>query len=138
MARKRTITRPAPTQAELLADDREDEVVEGVGQEQAAREPALAEAGAEDAAEGQREVALDAVEAEARRVVPRVEPRRDPVHLVAAHEHQDHGGDGGRRHRDQVEDVGAGQEEHRERGEREDRTRCRGPAPGGRARRPGR
>ena len=37
-----TITSPAAEQPELLADDREDEVVAGVGQEQPAGEPALA------------------------------------------------------------------------------------------------
>ena len=67
MARNRTITSPAAQQPELLADDREDEVVEGVGQEQAAGEPALAEARAEDPAERQGEVALDAVEPDAGR-----------------------------------------------------------------------
>ena len=50
--------------AELLADDREDEVVEGVGQEQAAREPALAEPRPRDPAEREGEEALDAVEAQ--------------------------------------------------------------------------
>ena len=58
---------PGAQQAELLADDREDEVVRRVGQEQAAGEAALAEARPDEAAEREREVALDAVEAEAGR-----------------------------------------------------------------------
>ena len=48
---------------ELLADDREDEVVPGVRQVEAAGELALAEPRAEDAAEAEGEQPLDRVEA---------------------------------------------------------------------------
>ena len=50
---------------ELLADDREDEVVAGVREEQAAGQPALAEPRAEDAAEPERDQPLDRVVADA-------------------------------------------------------------------------
>jgi hypothetical protein len=109
----------APEQAELLADDREDVVVERVGQEQPAGEPALAEAGPEQPAETQGEVPLDAVEPDAGRVRPRVEPGVDAVHLVAAQEHHRDGRDRREAKADEVQDVRAGEEEHRERGERE-------------------
>src|SRR5439155_25471373 len=60
-----------PDEPELLADERGDEVVRGVWQLQPAGELALAETRPEDAAEAEREQALDRVEAGPERVCPR-------------------------------------------------------------------
>ena len=63
-----------PDQPELLADVGEDEVVEGVRQEDRWLSP---EPGPEQAAEPEREQPLDGVEAVAEPVAPRVEPGAD-------------------------------------------------------------
>src|SRR4051794_38202848 len=114
----------AADQPELLADDRKDEVVERVRQEEPAGEPALAEARADESSEPEREQTLDRVEALAERIDPRVEPRLDAVHLVAAESDDDDGHDGHPAHRGEMREVGAGDEEHRERGQRDDGGRA--------------
>ncbi len=74
---------PGPDEPELLADDREDEVVPGVREVQPAGRAALAQARPQDAAEPEREEALDRVEARTERVAPGVEPGPDPLELIA-------------------------------------------------------
>src|SRR2546427_11661232 len=65
---------PRSEEPELLADARESQIVAGVGEEQAARQAALAETGTGDAAEPEREQALDRMETRAQRVAPGIEP----------------------------------------------------------------
>ncbi len=80
---------------------------------------------AEHAAEPEREQALDRVEADRRAGPTRVEPGADAVHLVAVRARRRSprataAGDEGR----EVHEVGAGDEEHRERGQGDDARRA--------------
>ena len=77
-------------QAELLADDGEDEVGVGLGEE-APLGPALAESGAEQAAVGDAGLALHGLEAGVERVGPGVAERHQPAEPVRLDEGE-HGG----------------------------------------------
>ena len=81
---------PGPDQPELLADDREDEVVAGIRQEQPAGHATLAQAEPDEPTRAERQEPLDRVVADALRVGPRVDPGPDPLELIAAQrEHDD-------------------------------------------------
>ena len=80
------MTTIAADHPELLADLGEDEVVERVGDE----DPALPETRPEQAADAQRQQALDRVEARAEPVEPGVLPDPDALELVAAQADHDH------------------------------------------------
>jgi hypothetical protein len=106
-------------EAELLADDREDEVVERVRHEH----PAVAEAGPGQPADAERQQALHGMEAVAEGVGPRVQPRPNAVHLVAAQANE-HGRRQPRaRQQPEVQQVRPGDEEHREDRQRDDDRR---------------
>ena len=120
------MTMHAAEEPELLADDREDEVVVRVRAGTGRRPAALAEALPEQAAERQREEALDGLVALALRVAStgsRKVVTREQLVGVAEDDAAD-GGDAGRDQQQELPEAGAGHEEHRERGQRQDAGRA--------------